>query len=186
MCAEKLGDVTYPEGVRILYGVVGEGMGHAVRSRVVLQYLFSQGHEVEIMTSSRAVDFLSRYFPEVHRIHGLHILYEGNRVRKGRTLLSNALTGAAALPQQIRSYFRLVEDFAPQVVISDFESWTYFYAKAHRLPIISIDNMQVINRCKHGPEILEDIRTEFELTRAFIKSKLPFGNFPNFNSYLTN
>ena len=149
-------------------------MGHAVRSRVVLDYLFGQGHEVEIMASSRAVDFLKRYFREVHRIHGLHILYEDNRVRRGRTLLSNAIAGVAALPKQIRSYFELVEDFEPEVVISDFESWTYFYAKAHRLPIISIDNMQVINRCKHEPEILDGIRTEFELTRTLIKSKLPF------------
>ena len=35
--------------MRVLYGVVGEGMGHAIRSRVVLEHLFAQGHEVEIM-----------------------------------------------------------------------------------------------------------------------------------------
>ena len=42
--------------MRILYGVVGEGMGHAMRSRVVLEHLFGQGHEVEIMVSGRASD----------------------------------------------------------------------------------------------------------------------------------
>jgi uncharacterized protein (TIGR00661 family) len=160
--------------MKVLYGVVGEGMGHAIRSRVVLESLFAQGHEVEIMASSRAVDFLAQRFPEVHRIHGLHIIYEENRVKKGRTIFSNALASAAALPGQIRSYFDLIDDFAPEVVISDFESWVYFYAKAHRLPILSIDNMQILNRCVHAPEILEGIRTEFELTRAFVKSKLPF------------
>jgi uncharacterized protein (TIGR00661 family) len=159
--------------MRILYGVVGEGMGHAIRSRVVLEHLFAQGHEVEIMTSQRAVDYLGQRFPEVHRIHGLHILYEENRVRRGRTLWSNVQEGSAALPQQLRAYFKLVEDFAPEVVISDFESWVYWYAKVHRLPIVSIDNMQIINRCSHGAEVLRDIRTEFNLTRAFVKSKLP-------------
>jgi uncharacterized protein (TIGR00661 family) len=44
--------------VKILYGVVGEGMGHAMRSRVVLEHLVAQGHEVEIMASGRATDFL--------------------------------------------------------------------------------------------------------------------------------
>src|SRR5689334_14878094 len=117
--------------MRILYGVVGEGMGHAIRSRVVLQHLFAQGHEVEIVASSRAVDFLRKHFPEVHRIHGLHIVYEENRVRRGHTLFSNVLAGTAALPQQIRAYFELVKDFSPEVVISDFESWVYFYAKLH-------------------------------------------------------
>ena len=160
--------------MKILYGVVGEGMGHAIRSRVVLDQLFAQGHAVETMASSRAADFLSKRFPEVHRIHGLHIIYDENRVRKGRTLWSNLRDGMAALPGQIRSYFELVDDFAPDVVISDFESWAYLYGKSHGLPIISIDNMQVLNRCQHAPSLLEGLRTEFELTRAFVKSKLPF------------
>ncbi len=63
--------------MRILYGVVGEGMGHAMRSRVVLEHLFAQGHEVEIMASGRAVDFLDKRFRakgDVHRIHGLHMI----------------------------------------------------------------------------------------------------------------
>ena len=148
-------------------------MGHAIRSRVVLDHLFVAGHEVEIIASSRAADFLAKRYAQVHRIHGLHIIYEDNRVRKGKTLLSNALAGTASLPKQVRSYFDLVEDFAPDAVISDFESWTYFYAKAHRLPICSIDNMQVLNRCRHEPEMLKGIRSNFEVARAFVKSKLP-------------
>ena len=163
--------------MKILYGVVGEGMGHAIRSRVVLEQLFAQGHEVEIIASSRAADFLSKRFPgdgRVHKIHGLHIIYDENRVRRGRTLWSNFTEGMAALPDQIRSYFRLVEDFSPEVVISDFESWVYLYAKSHGLPILSIDNMQILNRCRHPDQIREGIRRQFGLTRAFVKSKLPF------------
>jgi uncharacterized protein (TIGR00661 family) len=160
--------------MKILYGVVGEGMGHAIRSRVVLEWLFAQGHQVEIMASSRAADFLAKRFPDVHRIHGLHIIYDENRVRPGRTFWSNVTEGMAALPGQIRSYFELVDDFAPEVVISDFESWTYLYGKSHRLPVISIDNMQVLNRCRHPDTILHGLRPEFDLTRAFVKSKLPF------------
>jgi uncharacterized protein (TIGR00661 family) len=160
--------------MRLLYGVVGEGMGHAIRSRVVLEHLFAQGHEVEIMASSRAADYLAKRFPQVHRIHGLHIIYEENRVQKGATLLTNAIDVTTALPKQIRAYFKLIEDFKPDAVVSDFESWTYFYAKLHRLPIVSVDNMQVLSRCNHDPELLKGIRTQFELIRAFVASKLPF------------
>ncbi len=162
--------------MRILYGVVGEGMGHAMRSRVVLEHLVSQGHHVEIMASGRAVDFLRKRFANVNRIHGLHIVYDENRIRLGRTLLSNVLQGTTALPRQIKAYFDLIEDFEPECVISDFESWTYFYGKSHGLPVVSIDNMQIINRCKHPPEVLEGHRTDFEMARAFVKSKLPFCN----------
>jgi uncharacterized protein (TIGR00661 family) len=162
--------------MRILYGVVGEGMGHAMRSRVVLEHLLKQGHQVAIMASGRAAEFLQKRFEGVNEIHGLHIIYEENRVRRGKTFWSNVLQGAAALPGNIEAYFKLIEAFAPQVVISDFESWTYFYGKANRLPIISIDNMQIINRCKHPPEIIEGCRADFEIAKAFVKGKLPFCN----------
>jgi len=160
--------------MKILYGVVGEGMGHAMRSRVVLEHLVGEGHEVEIMASGRATDFLQKRFSGVNRIHGLHMIYEENRVRRGKTLWSNVLGGVSGVPQNIAAYFELIKDFKPEVVISDFESWTYLYAKTHRLPILSIDNMQIINRCTHPPEVLEGEESSFQLAKAFVKGKLPF------------
>jgi len=160
--------------MRILYGVVGEGMGHAIRSRVVLQHLIERGHVVEIIASGRAEKFLGAQFSRVNEIHGLHMVSEENRVRRGKTLVSNIVKGLAGLPKNIKAYFDLIDDFEPQVVISDFESWTYYYGKLHDLPIFSIDNMQIINRCEHPPEIIEDARVDFEVTKAFVKSKLPF------------
>jgi uncharacterized protein (TIGR00661 family) len=162
--------------MKILYGVVGEGMGHAMRSRVVLEHLIAQGHEIEIMASGRATDFLSKHFTGVNRIHGLHMIYEENRVRRGKTLWSNVLTGATGTPKNIAAYFDLIRDFTPELVISDFESWTYLYAKMHRLPVLSIDNMQIINRCTLPPEIIAGEETAFQFAKAFVKGKLPFCN----------
>jgi uncharacterized protein (TIGR00661 family) len=160
--------------MKILYGVVGEGMGHAMRSRVILEHLVAHDHDVEIMASGRAVDFLAKRFEGVNRIHGLHMIYEENRVRPMKTLWSNVTTGAAGLPKNIAAYFELITSFRPQAVISDFESWTYLYGKTHRLPTLSIDNMQIINRCTLPAEVLAGHQTEFQLTKAFIKTKLPF------------
>jgi uncharacterized protein (TIGR00661 family) len=160
--------------MRILYGVVGEGMGHAIRSRVILDHLVAEGHDVEVMASGRAQGFLAARFEGVHAIHGLHIIAEDNIVRRGKTLLSNVVAGAAGIPQNIEAYFQLIERFEPQVVISDFESWTYLFAKAHRLPVFSVDNMQVINRCEHPPEILQGVEADFEVAKAFVKAKLPW------------
>lgn len=159
--------------MRILYGVVGEGMGHAMRSRVVLEHLVGKGHEVEIMASGRACQFLGKRFRGVNEIHGLHMISEDNRIRLGKSIWSNVLAGITGTPKNIKAYFDLIDDFHPQAVISDFESWTYFYAKVHDTPILSIDNMQVINRCLHAPEILDGVRKDFEIARAFVKSKLP-------------
>ena len=160
--------------MKILYGVTGEGMGHAIRSRVVLEHLFRAGHQVEVVASSRAATFLSERFANVHRIHGLHIVSAENRVRKGKTLWSNVKEGLSALPKQVAAYFELIEDFDPEVVISDFESWSYLYGMAHDLPVLSIDNQQVMNRCTLPDEVLDGSRAEFAVVKTFVKAKLPF------------
>jgi uncharacterized protein (TIGR00661 family) len=151
-------------------------MGHAMRSRVVLEHLVGAGHEVQVMTSQRAVDYLAQRFQSVHRIHGMHIVYEENRVRRGKTFWSNVLSGLLAIPGQIQAYFDLMDGFRPEVVVSDFESWTYLYGKLHRLPVLSVDNIQMINRCHHEPAIIDVDRAAFEVSRAFVKSKLPHAN----------
>jgi uncharacterized protein (TIGR00661 family) len=158
--------------MRILYGVVGEGMGHATRSSVLLEHLTKQ-HEVHVVVSGRARDYLARRFENVHKIWGLTISYEGNSVRKLGTLLENLKGAVKGFPENIRAYFELVDEFRPEVVVSDFESFSYLYATNHLLPVISVDNMQVINRAKHEPALLAGHEAEFQLTRSIVKAKLP-------------
>ena len=134
--------------MKILYGVVGEGMGHATRSRVVLEHLVKH-HDVHIVVSGRARDYLAKRFENVHKIWGFTIEYEGNSVKKLQTVLKNLKGAVTGWPENIRKYFELVDKFEPDVVVSDFESFSYMFAKNHFLPVISIDNMQIINRCRH-------------------------------------
>jgi len=162
--------------VRILYGVVGEGMGHAMRSRVVLDEI-TRRHEVQVVVSGRAHDYLKARESDrlgVNRIWGLSIVYEDNRVRNFRTVLAN-LKGAfvtGGWPENIRAWFDLTERFRPEVVISDFESWSYLYAKVQGLPVISIDNQQIIARCRLAPEAVAGYERGFRLTRALVQAKL--------------
>lgn len=158
--------------MRILYGVTGEGMGHATRSSVILEHL-TREHDVHIVVSGRARDYLAQRFANVHKIWGLTIQYEGNSVRKLGTFLENLKGALSGLPENVKAYFDLVEDFRPELVISDFESFSYLYGVNHLLPVISVDNMQVINRAKHDPALLAGHETDFELTRRIVKSKLP-------------
>ena len=159
--------------MNILYGVTGEGMGHAIRSKVVIDHLLSEGHQVEVLASGRAVEFLKKHFDEVHSIHGLHIVAEVNRVKKGKTLWSNVREGIKNLPRQIDAYFDLIEDFEPAAVISDFESFSYLYARSHDVPVFSIDNQQAMARCVVPDEVIEGERADFEVVKAFVKAKLP-------------
>ncbi len=158
--------------MRILYGVVGEGMGHATRSRVVIEHLLAAGHEVHVLVSGRAHAMLSKHFEGVHRVHGWHLVYEDNVVKKGKTAWSNLVDLLREAPILANAY-RQLEDFRPEVVISDFESWSYVYAKSHHVPVISVDNMQIINRAQHDEDVLEGHKAEFLLAKGIVKSKLP-------------
>ncbi len=162
--------------MRILYGVVGEGMGHAMRSRVVIDHL-AERHAVHVVVSGRAHDYLEARQSDrlkVSRIWGLTIVYEDNEVRNFRTAFQN-LKGAVmgGWPKNVRAYFDLASDFRPDVVVSDFESWSYLYARAHAVPVISLDNIQVIARCTHAPEITRGHEMDFQIVKGIVKAKLP-------------
>lgn len=160
--------------MRVLYGVVGEGMGHATRSRVVIEHLLTEGHTLRVVVSGRAFGFLHKTFAgraniEVDEIAGLHMAYKGNAVAVGRSIAENLGKAPASILRNISAYVRL--DFDPDLVISDFESWAYIFGLNHMKPVISLDNMQIINRCEHADEITAD--PDFKLAKAAVKVKLP-------------
>jgi uncharacterized protein (TIGR00661 family) len=161
--------------MRILYGVVGEGMGHATRSVVILRHLLaSKKHEIEIVVSGRAHAFLQRAFPEleVHEIAGLNMIYEDNEVQRRRTAF-DVFKKLPAFAENFETFTRLAEGFRPELVVSDFESFVYLFAKKHDLPVISIDNMQVINRCTLDVDIPAEEQASFQMAKAIVKAKLP-------------
>jgi uncharacterized protein (TIGR00661 family) len=159
--------------MRILYGVTGEGMGHATRSKVILTHLTAQGHQIKIVVSGRAHAYLKKHFPDVEEIIGLHIAYEDNAVKRRRTaweLLKKAPEGAR---QNFEKFLEISDSFKPEVVISDFESFSYYFGKDKHLPIISIDNMQVLNRCELEVEIPKEEAADFQIAKNVVKAKLP-------------
>ena len=159
--------------MRILYGVVGEGMGHAMRSRVILDHL-TKDHEVQVVVSGRAHDYLVKRASErlsVRKIWGLNIVYEDNEVQNFRTVLANLKGAVTGMPKNVRAYFDIAEKFAPDVVISDFESWSYLFGKNHMLPVLSVDNIQMLTRCAHPPEILAGHENEFRIAKTVIKAE---------------
>jgi uncharacterized protein (TIGR00661 family) len=161
--------------MRILYGVTGEGMGHAMRSRVVLDAL-TKKHEIQVVVSGRAADYLAQRSSEVlsvKKIWGYTLAYQDNELQKWRTVVQNLKGALKGLPKNIRAYLEVTERFQPEVVITDFESWSYLFGLRHELPIISIDNMQIINRCVHPPELLAGCESDFRLTNAVVKAKVP-------------
>lgn len=159
--------------MRILYGVVGEGMGHATRSRVVIEHLLSRGHDVRVVASGRARGYLADRVAAVGEIWGLTMAYSDNEVRRFETVVRNLQGAVSGWPQNVREYFRIVEEFAPEAVVSDFESFAWLFGRRHRLPVISVDNIQILDRCRHDEGITAGHQADFEIARALVRWKLP-------------
>jgi uncharacterized protein (TIGR00661 family) len=159
--------------MRILYGVTGEGMGHATRSKVVCEHLVARGHEVKIVVSGRAHAFLAKTFRDVVEIRGLTIRYVDNRMDRDGTLARNVLAAPGIVTSNVGTYFAKVARFRPDVVFSDFDSFAHLFAKRHGIPVISIDNQQIISRCKLGKFAKQGVKVDYQLTKAFVRAKLP-------------
>ena len=165
--------------MKILYGVVGEGMGHATRSCVVIEHLLAQSHEVHVVVSGRAHGFLTGRFdgrPEIsiEEIGGFHLEFEGNKLDLDDTILANLEQGPEKLIANIGAYLKLrLSGWQADAVISDFESFAYLYGLNHMLPVISMDNMQVLNRCDHEIDVTDIDSVDFKLAKLAVKLKLP-------------
>lgn len=132
---------------RIIYAACGEGMGHAIRTSVILEHL-KQENEVIVFASGRAFEFLSGKFEDVYKIYGFNTVYENNAVNDKKTFI----TAMKNLPRDVRDNIRLLysiaNEFKPDIIISDFEFYSNILSKIIRVPMISIDNMHVITHCK--------------------------------------
>jgi uncharacterized protein (TIGR00661 family) len=161
------------ERLKILYGLPSEGMGHATRSNVIISHL-AKTHDVKIATSDRAYAFMKERFPGmVYEIKGFHLAYKDGGIAKYSTaamLLKNAPKDLIA---NIHKYCQVHKEFKPDLVISDFDSFTFFFAKLNKIPLISIDNIQVMDRCKLDFPIPEPEKNSYQLAKNIIKAKVP-------------
>ena len=106
--------------MRVLYGVVGEGMGHATRSRVILEHLLAKGHELHIVVSGRAHKFLTdklgaRERVVIHEIEGLNLKFEGNDLDVAESILLNLEKAPTALTKNVDVMRKVLEGFEPHL-----------------------------------------------------------------------
>jgi uncharacterized protein (TIGR00661 family) len=130
--------------VKILYGVCGEGRGHISRAQVVLDHLVARGHKAKVVCSANS--YLDQLFDTVN-VSGRKMVYSGNRVNKLATLLKDAsktiLTGFATT----RRVLNLTRDYAPDIIITDFDPFVSVASLRYKIPLISVDHQHVISNC---------------------------------------
>src|SRR5579864_6664201 len=130
----------------ILYGVNGERSGHSTRAKEIITHLQGQGHRVHVVSFDRGLRNLKSEF-EVTEIYGLRLAYVRNRVRYRKTIIGNLLKAPRAA-RSIKELTRLAEQWAIELVITDFEPLSCRLAHHQRLPVISIDNQHLLTRAE--------------------------------------
>lgn len=139
--------------MRVLYGVCGEGMGHAMRSAVVGAHLRSEGHEVTFATGGPPLEYLRRRGFAVIPIASLELATDGKRVSPLGTVISNVVKQAVGGVLTALPSFAAVVRARPDVVLSDFDPWSARVAFVLGAPLYAVDNIHFMNRCAHPTQI---------------------------------
>jgi uncharacterized protein (TIGR00661 family) len=158
--------------MNILYGVNGEGMGHAIRSAVIIWHLKMLGHKVVATSSGKAAHLLSREC-EVIRIPSLLLAYDDAGINYQKTAWLNIRRFASLHVQAIKALDIGTALFRPDVVITDFEHFTYFYGRRRGIPVVSIDNQHAISRCKLAKEAVSSDPVAFRVAKLVTELIMP-------------
>jgi uncharacterized protein (TIGR00661 family) len=130
---------------RILYGVHGTGHGHAVRALSVArrfgghQFLFvSHGDGAALLGRAFRVEEIPNPATPVrrHRVALMPLLRQDLSLWRAR----EALMGRVA---------RLIDDFRPDVALTDYEFFVPRASRAAGIPCLSLDHQHVVTCCRH-------------------------------------
>ncbi|RAP54214.1 MAG: teichoic acid biosynthesis protein [Methanosphaera sp. rholeuAM130] len=156
---------------RIFYSLCGEGMGHAIRSAVVIEYLINEGYDVLVFASDRAYDYLNGKFDNIYYIGGFNTVYENNSVRNKKTFAYNMKDVPSDLKNNMNMMYKLAKKFKPDIIVSDFEFYANLLSHLLRIPLISIDNMHVLTEAKYSSpkRYLKDRIFSEAVVHAFIQ-----------------
>ena len=158
--------------MRVLYGVNGEGMGHATRSEVVIDALLGE-HDVRVMASGAAFRYLKDRLGHVSEIFGPSFAMEQGEIRRWASVTHTIAALRRELPGSVRRWLAAVHEWRPDVVVTDFEPLSGIYARSAHVPLVCVDNIHMIDSCRHDEEILDGAREDFRIARAVTRAMVP-------------
>jgi uncharacterized protein (TIGR00661 family) len=134
---------------RVIYAVAGEGFGHSSRAHLIGQRFLDAGHEIMFVASQKALLYLRQYFgPRVQEISGLSFAYRNGNVDSVGTVAKNMVAFPRASRHNRALFEQVYEPFQPDLVMTDFEPFSGWWAWRKRVPFISVDNEHLLAVCK--------------------------------------
>ncbi|MDR3361328.1 MAG: teichoic acid biosynthesis protein [Desulfovibrio sp.] len=131
--------------MRVLYGIHGTGHGHAMRGLTIARQLSS--HEFLFVASDDAVAVLEPEFA-VHRMPNLGTAFKNYRVDICATI-ARALPLLMRRRRYIDELLRVIDEFKPDVCMTDLEYFVPRAAEVAGLPCLTLDHQHIITCCRH-------------------------------------
>ena len=144
----------------IFYCICGEGMGHAIRSSVIIDRIKDK-YDVYIFSSDRAYKYLNEKFDNVYKIGGLNTVYINNKVSNTKTLINALKRNPLNIKEGYEELYKKARKLSPDVIVTDFEIYATMVSKLLSIPLISLDNIHMITQTaidyppKHQGEMLK-------------------------------
>jgi uncharacterized protein (TIGR00661 family) len=133
---------------RILYGVQGEGRGHAARSLQIIQWLMARGYRVKVMTGGDALKVLGGLGLDLEEVPMFRYHFRADGAfSPWRTAWRNAARGLGLLfgiGRQHDRVSKVAARFRPGLIISDFEPYLSRIAARMGVPLIAIDHQHFL------------------------------------------
>ena len=131
----------------VFYCVCGEGMGHAIRTGVMV-YRIKDKYDVYIFSSDRAYQYLSSKFDNVYEIGGFNTVYINNKVDNFKTLSAALHRNPTNIKVGYENLYKKAVELKPDVIVTDFELYATMVSKLRGIPLISLDNIHMITQTK--------------------------------------
>ncbi len=134
---------------KIIYALSGQGLGHRSRALLIGRYLLEQGHDVIFGASGEAFPYVSKSFPgRTCKISGFYFLYRHGGLLGGKTMFENACSFPENLARNLRVFDTVYKPFAPDMLITDYEPFSAWWAFLTGLPYISLDHQHLLTMCR--------------------------------------
>ena len=131
----------------VFYCVCGEGMGHAIRTGVIVDRI-KEKYDVHLFSSDRAYEYLKSKFDNVYEIGGFNTVYTNNKVNNLKTLSSALKRNPTNIKVGYENLYKKAAQLHPDVIVTDFEIYATMLSKLRNIPLISLDNIHMITQTK--------------------------------------
>lgn len=157
---------------RILYAVNGDGLGHATRAHSIAGALLERGHNVRFLASLKSGAYLSAAFPGlVDETFGFCLSYDQGRMRTYRTVVENLRILSSKWNSRKSNITRAFRTFRPDLLVTDFEPLSAFFARRLGVPFVSVDNQHLLTHCSvDGP-----LGSRRDQLTAYLTVRLAYG-----------